>query len=231
MIQDLLDEAPSRDGCKPSCHGKELGFLDAPDEKALANLEHLLRCILNTLAQALTHKSYVTVLKDALHERNLGRGQRKLGGCVWCSEFAGNHRPISTTWPWSIRPSLAVLWGVCWMFHPGESPGVAYQDLLDNPGLAEWLGWLHPQSDDCAYCLNSQGVCECEMDGTDGAGVDLVHGRRASAVPNAGAQPHAHDFHVQARPRPGLVRESQPSGAGGYESRGPVASHMVDTVR
>lgn len=38
----------------------------------------------------------------------------------WFSEFPGGRRLVSTTWPWTIRPALAVLWGVCWMFY-GES--------------------------------------------------------------------------------------------------------------
>ena len=38
----------------------------------------------------------------------------------WFSEYAQNQRPLSTTWPWSIKPSLAVIWGVCWMFYGNE---------------------------------------------------------------------------------------------------------------
>ena len=34
------------------------------------------------------------------------------------SEFPNKHRPPCTTMPWTIRPALAVLWGVCWMFYP-----------------------------------------------------------------------------------------------------------------
>lgn len=34
----------------------------------------------------------------------------------WFSVFPGSVRPLSTTWPWTIRPALAVLWGVCWQF-------------------------------------------------------------------------------------------------------------------
>ena len=31
-------------------------------------------------------------------------------------EFPDNIRHLCTTMPWTIRPSLVVLWGVCWMF-------------------------------------------------------------------------------------------------------------------
>ena len=29
----------------------------------------------------------------------------------------GKRRPPSPCWPWNIRTSLIVLWGVCWMFY------------------------------------------------------------------------------------------------------------------
>ena len=34
----------------------------------------------------------------------------------------GRRRALSTTWPWNVKTSLMVLWGVCWMFY--ESPGL-----------------------------------------------------------------------------------------------------------
>jgi hypothetical protein len=36
------------------------------------------------------------------------------------SEFANRIRPRCTTMPWTIRPALVVLWGVCWMFYYGN---------------------------------------------------------------------------------------------------------------
>jgi hypothetical protein len=33
------------------------------------------------------------------------------------SEWPGGRRPLSTTWPWNVKPSLLVIWGVCWMFY------------------------------------------------------------------------------------------------------------------
>lgn len=38
----------------------------------------------------------------------------------WFSDFPGECRPLSTTWPWTIKSSLAILWGVCWMFYDNE---------------------------------------------------------------------------------------------------------------
>ncbi|KAL8942873.1 MAG: hypothetical protein Q9216_001416 [Gyalolechia sp. 2 TL-2023] len=39
----------------------------------------------------------------------------------WFSEWPNSRRPLSTTWPWNIRPSLVVLWGVCWMFYDNST--------------------------------------------------------------------------------------------------------------
>lgn len=33
------------------------------------------------------------------------------------AEFPNRQRPLCTTMPWTIWPSLVVLWGVCWMFY------------------------------------------------------------------------------------------------------------------
>ena len=35
----------------------------------------------------------------------------------WFAEWPNGQRPLSTTWPWNIKPALLVLWGVCWMFY------------------------------------------------------------------------------------------------------------------
>lgn len=35
----------------------------------------------------------------------------------WFFEWPGGRHPLNTTWPWAdVKPSLVVLWGVCWMF-------------------------------------------------------------------------------------------------------------------
>jgi hypothetical protein len=38
-------------------------------------------------------------------------------------EFPDNIRHVCTTMPWTIRPALLVLWGVCWMFIIGPGDG------------------------------------------------------------------------------------------------------------
>lgn len=45
-------------------------------------------------------------------------GLKRWGGlCSKFGRFANRQRPKCTTMPWSIWPSLVVLWGVCWMFY------------------------------------------------------------------------------------------------------------------
>lgn len=60
------------------------------------------------------------------------------------SVFPGSVRPLSTTWPWTIKPSLAVLWGVCWQFYAssrsfGSTGGGGGGDSSSgsDPALAE----------------------------------------------------------------------------------------------
>lgn len=86
-------------------------------EKVCANLEHLLLRIRECLVQTFVRKAW-TEVSESPEWQHYWRRQLKFGGDKWCAEFSNNHRPVSTTWPWSIKPSLAVLWGVCWMFYP-----------------------------------------------------------------------------------------------------------------
>lgn len=42
---------------------------------------------------------------------------RSLFGSGWFFEWPRGKRPLNSTWPWAdVKPSLLVLWGVCWMF-------------------------------------------------------------------------------------------------------------------
>jgi hypothetical protein len=82
--------------------GIEIGLVI--DELFIANYEHLLLRLQSQLVESLTRKAI-----EALIQNDLNKTQRKL--LAWFSEFAHSRRPLSTTWPWSIKPSLAVLWG------------------------------------------------------------------------------------------------------------------------
>lgn len=87
------------------------------DEKFAANLEYLLLCERQALAQAICLDLIRSAWQNALLQLNVWTHRGKIGGDQLSAEFARIMPPLSTTWPWSIRPSLAVLWGVCWMFY------------------------------------------------------------------------------------------------------------------
>lgn len=84
--------------------------------KATARLEHILRYLRQAALEALLHYGLRLFGADALHEQDYRDQQRHLDH-GWFSEWPNSRRPLSTTWPWNIIPSLVVLWGVCWMFY------------------------------------------------------------------------------------------------------------------
>ncbi|UPX14821.1 uncharacterized protein EKO05_0005292 [Ascochyta rabiei] len=80
------------------------------DEVFVANYEHLLLRLQAELIEALERKAL-----DELQQGGHDKKQQRL--LSWFTEFAEKPRPLSTSFPWTIKPSLAVLWGVCWMFY------------------------------------------------------------------------------------------------------------------
>jgi hypothetical protein len=85
--------------------GQRLG-LDI-EETFVANLEHLLLWLQAKLQDALMRKAR----SELLHPMgDYGKNQRKLLACL--DEFGEKPRPLSISFPWTIKPSLAVLWGV-----------------------------------------------------------------------------------------------------------------------
>ena len=116
IVKDLLNtlrtSPTSRSGVKTLSEGNELLDLTL-DENNTANLEHLLLCLKDQLLRLLVAKLVELVHK---HVVECQRDQNKHVE-DWLFEFPDSRHPLSTTWPWSIRPSLAVIWGVCWMFY------------------------------------------------------------------------------------------------------------------
>lgn len=49
---------------------------------------------------------------------------RAVFGVGWFFEWPSGLHPLNSTWPWAdVKPSLLVLWGVCWMFmYPPRRP-------------------------------------------------------------------------------------------------------------
>lgn len=82
-------------------------------EKFLANLEHLIRCLRHAVIEALLQEA-LRLLEIQFWGQYLQQ-QREIEGCF--AEWPNSQPPLNTTWPWNVKPSLIVLWGVCWMFY------------------------------------------------------------------------------------------------------------------
>ncbi|KAI9880497.1 MAG: hypothetical protein M1830_002537 [Pleopsidium flavum] len=103
-----LSHRPGHAG--PITSGKEIVPSDLDDEKFIANLEHLLRRLQYILFDLLIKKLIELLIIEALY------WQKHLDDGIF-AEGPGRRQQLSTTWPWNIRTSLLVLWGVCWMFY------------------------------------------------------------------------------------------------------------------
>ena len=157
------------------CQGNEIGL--RIDETFIANYGHLLLRLRSQLIQAFVRKAIEWLEADA--RQGYGKKQRNL--LSWFSEFPDNHRPISTTWPWSIKPSLAVLWGVCWMFYnytqASSSPddnnlsdsyrnvGVPQRRFIQDEEAAQWIGWESPQPGECKLRSSRSPFRQCNSCG------------------------------------------------------------------
>lgn len=82
----------------------------------VANLQHILRSLQQSVLEAITRNYLNLVGADILHWNLYWQHSKRIGE-GWFAEWPNSHRPLSTTWPWNIKPSLLVLWGVCWMFY------------------------------------------------------------------------------------------------------------------
>jgi hypothetical protein len=120
------------------------------DENFVANYEHMLLGLQTAFIEALARKALEELLRGA-HDKK----QRKL--LSWFTEFAEKPQPLSTSFPWTIKPSLAVLWGVCWMFYGSPDTqstgggnnrvGVPLDIVLQNLDLQ----WDTGASSECKY--------------------------------------------------------------------------------
>lgn len=86
-------------------------------EKFLANLEHLIRCLRHAVIEALFQET-LRLLEIQFWGQYLQQ-QRVIEGCF--AEWPNGQPPLNTTWPWNVKPSLVVLWGVCWMFFDNDN--------------------------------------------------------------------------------------------------------------
>ena len=118
----LLDQWPRVAGGWAACR-QAAGSLgqDAVDDvvwqKSIANLEHMLRCMQHVALVCLLSDLFNAPRWDHRRTRQDGQGCRK-NVVEWFTEWVGGCPPLNSTMPWNIKPSLMVLWGVCWMFYP-----------------------------------------------------------------------------------------------------------------
>ncbi|KAL5443859.1 hypothetical protein PMIN07_003022 [Paraphaeosphaeria minitans] len=98
----------------------------------LANYEHLLMRLYSQLVTALSRKALDLLLLG-------GYDKRQYRLLSWFTEFSDKPRPLSTSL--DIKPSLAVLWGVCWMFYANNQTNndrVPSEAVLQHVDLPDW---------------------------------------------------------------------------------------------
>ena len=81
-----------------------------------AKTQHVLRSLRQIALDAILRHSH-NVAEDNFPPWRYRWRYSKRTGEDWFTEWPNSRRPLSTTWPWNIKPSLVVLWGVCWMFY------------------------------------------------------------------------------------------------------------------
>ena len=90
-------------------------------ENAIANLLHILLCLQQAAIYALIVLSFNIVEAEIQRRRGYWEQLTRSENGRF-SEWPSGQRPLSTSWPWNIRPSLVILWGVCWMFYDHGNP-------------------------------------------------------------------------------------------------------------
>lgn len=114
-------------------------------DHALANLMHLLLCLQQATIHALIMLSFSIIEAEILRRRGYWEQVMRFENGRF-SEWPSGQRPLSTSWPWNIRPSLVILWGVCWMFYNHDSSTVkSSHSEGEVPSASFWGGLAAPQ--------------------------------------------------------------------------------------
>ncbi len=137
---------------------EDLGTEILSNEVYAADLEHFLLCLQRRLFDALLRRSLNELEEKAIEWQKYWQQLRKLGSW-WFFEWPSGRRPLSTTWPWNVKPSLMVLWGVCWMFYDEKPKSSIPADVfLGNDAFLEYMPQRMPWPDEskfayaeCAY--------------------------------------------------------------------------------
>ncbi|KAL8806527.1 MAG: hypothetical protein Q9182_001310 [Xanthomendoza sp. 2 TL-2023] len=163
-ISSFLD-SKSRLGSLADPSGPAICGLD--HEKFLANLKHVLRCLRQAALEALIYHGLERLHEDVRRWHQRWLRDRQLDQ-AWFLEWPNGRRPLSTTWPWNIRPSLVVLWGVCWMFYDNRTRSVEeLRQQLEDQEVASSF-WPRPTPQ---FATRSQHPAWLQTEVGAGAGV------------------------------------------------------------
>lgn len=102
-----------------------------------ANLEHMLLCLQQAALEALVCCTMKWLETDIVRWYQYWK-QRRHSSEEWFTEWPSGRRPLSTTWPWNIKPALVVLWGVCWMFYCDSTRNDIWNQAAGFPDF--WTG-------------------------------------------------------------------------------------------
>lgn len=116
----------------------------------VANLEHLLLCLQQAAFEALIISTLKSIHSDILHWHQYWQ-QRRQTDEGWFAEWPNGQRPLNTTWPWNVKPSLVILWGVCWMFYGNDDHSFMTWKTRADPHDFR----TRPQSQDLRFMPNS----------------------------------------------------------------------------
>ena len=105
-------------------------------DKLTAHCQHLLRSLQTVALDAIIVHRYLDPAETPTPHWHFRWQNSKPLGEGWFAEWPNSHRPLSTTWPWNIKPSLLVLWGVCWMFY-GPSGNEKKRTTRNQRGAAD----------------------------------------------------------------------------------------------
>jgi len=117
--------------------GDENSCGDFMCDKFVANLEHLLRCLRQIALDVIVYHCIGLVEAHILHWYDYWQHQKRIDE-GWFAEWPNGQRPLSTTWPWNVKPALLVLWGVCWMFYGQNSTPTSFpRETRNRRGAAQ----------------------------------------------------------------------------------------------
>ena len=133
-IIDRLQPVNQSGACdKPNNSDHSHGEVGCTNETWTANLLHLLLCLRALAYELLIRmrmKLLMPIIKDWYSEWDQEQishqnewQQQKIANRnqMYFAEWPGRRPPLNTTWPWLVKPSLMVLWGVCWMFYGDDA--------------------------------------------------------------------------------------------------------------